>query len=187
MKKLALLSLLLALAATTACSRPSDTAVNSAGNSNATDLEVNLAEGGLSTGQRGLHHLNILTFGLPRDRVIADISAALGRPTATGRNAECPSGPVDYASFGALDLHFEEGRFVGWVIDEAGGPEIESYQGLTFGQLRSELGGDSEVTVDADSTLGTELSVDGIGVLMSGPGQSARVTNLFSGTTCFAR
>jgi hypothetical protein len=188
MKKIALVPLVMILAATAACTRSTDTGIHSAGSQEHPGQEVELVEGGLSTGSVGLHHSNLITFGQPRAKVIEEISGALGRPTARGRNAECPSGPVDWVSFGALGLHFEGGRFVGWVIDEAGAPEVESYHGLTFGARRSELdGADMEIELVPESTLGTELMVDGIGVLMSGPGPDDRVTNLFSGVTCFAR
>jgi hypothetical protein len=171
-----------------ACTRSTDTAINSAGSQEHPGQKVELGEGGLSTGSVGLHHSNQVTFGQPRAKVIKEISEVLGRPTGRGRNAECPSGPVDWVSFGTLSLNFEGGRFAGWVIDEAGAPELESYHGLSFGDDRSEVeGSDMEVELVPDSTLGTELIVDGIGVLMSGPGQNDRVTNLFSGVTCFAR
>ena len=188
MKKIALVPLVLVLAATAACTRSTDTALNSAGSQEHPGQKVELVEDGFTTGSVGLHHANLVTFGQPRAKVIKEISDVLGRPTGRGRNAECPSGPVDWASFGALDLHFEGGRFAGWVIDEAGAPELESYHGLSFGDDRREVeGSDMEVEPVSDSTLGTELVVDGIGVLMSGPGQTDRVTNLFAGVTCFAR
>ena len=207
MKRIALLPLVAALAATGACARSSDAAnaqaggnttsvgakpveqpaSKRAGDAMAAAQSVELIGNGLTTGSRGLHHSNIVEFGQPRATVIASIAAALGKPTATGSNADCPSGPVDYASFGPLDLHFEDDRFAGWVIDEAGGPEIESRNGLSFGDRRSELDGDAKVETVRDSTLGHELSVDGVGVLMSGPGPSDRVENLFAGVTCFAR
>ena len=188
MRKIALAPLVLALAMASACTRSTDTAVNSAGSGEHPGQSVELIEGGLSFGSKGLHHADSVNFGAPRAEVIAALSGALGRPTASGRNEECPSGPVDWVSFGPLDLHFEGGRFVGWVIDEAGEPRLESYHGLTFGERRSAVdGGDMDVEIVPDSSLGTELTVNGIGVLMSGPGQSDRVTNLFSGTTCFAR
>lgn len=189
MKKIALVPLVLALAATAACTRSTDTPINSAGSSDDhPGQSIELIEGGFTTGSRGLHHSNLIEFGAPRAAVVSELSGVLGSPTRTGRNAECPSGPVDFVSFGALDLHFEDGKFTGWVIDEAGEPELESYHGLSFGAQRSELdGGDMDVEVVPDSSLGTELIVNGIGVLMSGPGQADRVENLFSGTTCFAR
>jgi len=212
MKKIALLPLVIVLAATGACSRGGETtntttqknvaepvaqpapanaaeqaAAKPAAQAPDPNQSVELAEGGLSTGSRGLHHSNLLEFGQPREKVVAALSGVLGSPTATGRNAECPSGPVDFVSFGSLDLHFEGDRFAGWVIDQAGGPEVESYHGLSFGDRRNELDEDADIEVVKNSTLGTELTFNGIGVIMSGPKPTDRVTALFSGTTCFAR
>jgi hypothetical protein len=187
MKKIALLPLAVALAVTAGCSRRVDTGINTAGSpGTGGGLEVNLAEGGLTMGSRGLHHSNIIAFGQPRDQVIMELASVLGRPSIS-RNADCPSGPVETASFGPLDLHFEGGRFTGWVVDEAGTPQLQSYHGLSVGDRRNEIDGDARVEVDANSSLGTELSVNGIGVLLGGPAPSDRVTTLFSGTTCFAR
>ncbi len=186
MNKVALAPLVLALVMSAACTRSTDASVNSAA-AGGGGQTVQLAAGGLTTGSQGLHHSNIIEFGEPRAAVVSQLSAILGRPSASGRNAECPSGPVDFVSFGALDLHFENGRFAGWVIDEAGRPKLQSYHGLSFGDRRSELDGDADIVVAQDSSLGTELSFNDIGVLMSGPGASDRVTALFSGTTCFAR
>ena len=204
MTKFAIVPLLLASAAMSACSGGDSAAnvtANEAENVSASvsadasgnmasageNQEVELAANGLTTGQRGLHHANTIEFGQPREAVLTQISAVLGTPTGTGTNAECPSGPVEFASFGSLDLHFEDGRFAGWVIDEPGGPLLESYHGLSHGDMRSELDADGEIETVGNSTLGTELSVNGIGVLMSGPGPSDRVTTLFAGVTCFAR
>ena len=168
-----------------ACTRSADTRINSA--SAAGNQEVQLMAEGLTTGSRGLHHSNIINFGAPRAQVEAAIRGAIGAPTAGGRNADCPTGTVDYVTFGALNLNFENGRFVGWVVDGAGNPELETYHGLSVGDRRSELDGDAEITVDENSTLGTELVVDGVGALLDGAGPNGRVTTLFSGVTCFAR
>ena len=184
MKKVALVPLVLVLAATAACSRSTDTPINSAASPSQT---VELASGGLTTGSRGLHHSNLLQFGASRATVVSQLSGILGSPSRTGRNANCSSGPVDFVSFGALDLHFEGGLFTGWVLDEAGKPELQSYHGLSVGDRRDGLDADADIEVDANSSLGTELSFNGIGVLLSGPRPSDRVTTLFSGTTCFAR
>jgi hypothetical protein len=186
MKKIALVPLVLVLAATAACSRSTDTPINSSGSAEASET-VELAAGGLTTGSRGLHHSNLIQFGAPRATVVSQLTDILGSPTGTGRNAECPSGPVDFVNFGALGLHFGGGRFTGWVIDEAGEPRLESYHGLKIGDRRDALDADADIEVDANSSLGTELSFNGIGVLLSGPRPSDRVTTLFSGTTCFAR
>ncbi len=181
MNKMLWVPLLLGLAA---CSRSTDTPVNSAAGGGR--QEVQLTADGLTTGSRGLHHANVIPFGAPRGDVVRQLTAIHGRPKL-GRNAECPNGPVDYASFGGLDLHFQDDRFVGWVAERESGPSFETYRGLSVGDRRSEIDGDSEVSVQAESSLGTELTIDGVGAIFSGGGGNDRVTTLFSGVTCFAR
>ena len=148
--------------------------------------ELELIGDGFSSGSPGLHHSNMINFGQPQAQVVEQVSGALGQPSATGRNADCPSGAVDFVSYGALDLHFEGGRFTGWVLDGPS-PALQSYHGLAIGARRSALADELEAEPVANSTLGTEVTVNGIGVLLSGAGPDARVTNLFSGVTCFAR
>ena len=148
--------------------------------------EMELTGEGFSSGARGLHHANMISFGQPQAQVVEQVSAILGQPSATGRNADCPSGAVDVVSYGSLDLHFESGRFAGWVLDGPS-PALQSYHGLAIGARRSALADELAAEPVADSTLGNEVTVNGIGALLSGPGADAQVTNLFTGVTCFAR
>lgn len=148
--------------------------------------EMELIGEGFSSGSRGLHHSNMITFGQPQAQVVQQVSAILGQPSQTGRNADCPTGAVDFVNYGSLGLHFEGGRFVGWVLDGPS-PALESYHGLAVGMRRSALADELAAEVDANSTLGTEVTVNGIGALLSGAGADARVTSLFTGVTCFAR
>ena len=151
-----------------------------------TDQKIELTGEGFSSGAVGLHHSNMISFGQPQAQVVEQVSGILGSPSATGRNADCPSGAVDFVSYGALDLHFEGGRFAGWVLDGPS-PALESYHGLVIGMQRSALADELVAEPVANSTLGTEVTVNGIGALLSGAGADARVTNLFAGVTCFAR
>lgn len=217
MKKILIVPVLVALASSSACARSADTnAANSSHNAsanasatvgqnasqnvigaangaaNATSEQeagmssVELTAGGLTTGSRGLHHSNIVAFGQTRDQVVSQISDVLGAPTGRSRNAECPSGAVDTVQFRDLNLNFDASGFAGWVIDGSN-PALESYHGLKVGITRGSIDADSDVSVQADGTLGPEISVNDIGVLLDGTGQNARVTTLFSGVTCFAR
>lgn len=186
MKMMTLLPLALIAAATPACTRSTDTGVAPAG-APAGKQTVQLAAGGLTTGSQGLHHANVIDFGQPRAAVVSQLSAILGRPTKTGRNPDCPTGPVDLVSFGSLELTFEDGRFAGWMVDSADAPMLETYHGLSVGDRRTEIDTDAEVEVTADSTIGTEMTVNEVGVLLATPAADAPVTTLFSGRTCFAR
>lgn len=184
--KIRTLSLVCALAlGAAACSHTSDGGVNgpSAGNQN-----VQLTGGGLTTGSRGLHHANIIEFGAPRAQVLAQLTPILGRHQ-TGRNTDCPTGTVDTASYGALNLNFQDGRFAGWVVDgRDGGREFETYHGFKVGDRRGDLDSDlAEVVEQEEPTLGPEITAYGVGALLDRAGPDGRVTTVFSGITCFAR
>jgi hypothetical protein len=188
MKIKTLLPLALGLAlASTACSRMSNGDVHSASATPEGNQEVELTEGGLTTGSAGLHHANIIEFGASRQQVLAQLTPILGRPRL-GRNADCPTGAVDTADYGALHLNFQDGRFAGWVVDRVSRPALETYHGFAVGQRRSEIDLDlADLEVVENSTLGTEINAFGVGALLEGPGPNARVKTLFSGVTCFAR
>ena len=150
--------------------------------------QLHLAQGGFTSGSVGLHHANLISFGQSQAEVTKALSDILGAPSRTGRNAECPDGAVEFASFGTLDVHFQGGKFVGWVLDGQMNPELESYQGLMIGQARSEISaGDGDEPTFEKSSLGAEFQSEGIGGMLSGNGPDAKVTSLFAGVTCFAR
>lgn len=150
--------------------------------------QLMLAERGFTSGSVGLHHPNVITFGQSQAEVTNALTAILGPPSRSGRNAECPDGEVDVASFGELDVHFRDGKFAGWVLDGPMRPLLESHQGLTIGQRRSEISaGDGDAPRFEQSSLGAEFQSEGIGGLLEGEGANARVKTLFSGVTCFAR
>lgn len=213
MKSFILVPVLLAVTATTACSRdasnnsnhsavltnqvsdaPTSNAANQVAPANQSaqapqpgSMQVVLGREALMTGQVGLHPGTTIAFGAPKAEVVSAISAIRGQPTGTGRNNECPSGAVDFAAWGALTAHFENDRFAGWVVDGETSPALNDDRGLAVGARRNELDGDAEITPVPDSSLGTEISVDGIGAILESAAPNARIKTLFSGVTCFAR
>jgi hypothetical protein len=149
--------------------------------------QLHLAEGGFTSGSPGLHHANLIEFGQSQAEVTQALTEILG-PPQTGRNGDCPDGPVEYANFGELGVHFRDGKFVGWVLDGEMSPVLESYQGIRIGMQRSGLSaGDGDPPTFEQSSLGSEFTADGISGLLEGSGANARVKTLFSGVTCFAR
>jgi hypothetical protein len=170
-------------------SAPATDAQQASGNAQgSTAPELRLGREALLAGQPGLDASATLAFGRSRHQVVDAVAAIRGPPTATGRNAECPSGAVDYARFGSLTLHFDESGFAGWVVDGAAQPPLRTEQGIGIGSRRSELGkGDQEGPTVENGSLGPEFSLNGIGGILDGDGHNARITSLFSGVTCFAR
>jgi hypothetical protein len=119
-----------------------------------------------------------IAFGMARAEAVAAARAAFGTPTHTGRNDECGEGPMDFVSFGDLQLAFQDDRLAGWSLSGAS-PPLRTAGGLTVGSPRDALG---EAEIDEESTLGPEFEVDGVGGILDRQGRA--VEALWAGYTC---
>lgn len=119
-----------------------------------------------------------LAFGTPRDQAVAAARAAFGQPTGREHNDECGEGPMDFVSFGHLQLSFQEGRLVGWSVDDPR-PDLRTAGGLHVGAPRSALG---STEVEEESSLGAEFAVGDIGGILDE--QGARIQALWAGAVC---
>lgn len=127
-----------------------------------------------------------LSFGMPQDAVLTAVSALLetGTPEVT-TNPECGEGPMQFADYpNGLQLAFQDGRFAGWFLDEAG---LTTVDGVGVGSDRAGLEAARVVERVPDSTLGVEFSSGGLGGFLSSEGPDARVESLHAGLTCFFR
>jgi len=128
-----------------------------------------------------------IAFGAPR----ADTLAALSFRGAPGiaRLEECGAGPLDQAAWpDGLRVYFQRGKFVGWALDARGTdgtskPAIATASGIGPGSTRAELESAYAAKV-VQSTLGTEFSAGDLAGLLDGKAPSARITNLWAGTSC---
>lgn len=149
--------------------------------------EVMLEREGLAVGMRGLHPGQFYQFGRPQAEIIAMATAVRGRPTGSGRNAECGEGPIDYVDFGNLRINFRNGRFVGWDASP-GDPPVRDEWGLGIGSPRNELEDENDAPLRVErSTLGIEFSSGGYGGLLSSNRPDATVTDLWAGSICAFR
>ena len=119
-------------------------------------------------------------FGMAQAEAVAAATAAFGEPSSTARNDECGAGPLDFVSFDALTLAFQEGRFAGWAVDGPH-PSLRTAGGLAVGAPRSVLGD----TPIEQTTLGQEFEVGGIGGLLDE--NDTGVAALWAGLTCHFR
>jgi hypothetical protein len=119
-----------------------------------------------------------LSFGMPREAAVAAATAAFGAPTGREHNDECGEGPMDFVTYGDLQLGFQDGKLAGWAMGGSR-PDLRSKSGLAVGAPRSVLG---TAEIDRDSSLGPEFEVDGIGGLLDE--KEKKVDSLWAGSTC---
>ena len=119
-----------------------------------------------------------LRFGMKQSEALAAATAAFGPGGKIEHNDECGEGPMDFASFGGLQLGFQDGKLAGWSLSE-GKPALRTKSGLTIGSPRSALG---DLEIDAESTLGPEFDEKGIGGILDEKGE--KVIALWAGYPC---
>lgn len=152
-----------------------------AGNESVVAPALNIAPDGVSlvTESGSARHA---TFGMARDAAVAMVSAALGKPTDTGRNDECGQGPMDTADFkGGLTLFFQEGKFVGWDLDRDS--TLKTAAGIGMGSTLQEVRAAMTVSTE-ESTLGHEFTSGDMGGLVSAMTRAGKVEALWAGSTC---
>lgn len=130
-----------------------------------------------------------LRFGMAATEVVAALTRAAGAPGEQGENGECGAGASTYARWpGGLTLWFQDERFGGWAADDRapGARRPATASGVGIGSTRAAL--DQAYTVAVEQTsLGQEFEAEGIYGVLSGTAPDARITALWSGTTCIFR
>jgi len=129
-------------------------------------------------------HVN---FGMARDEAVPMLTAALGAPTATGKNSECGAGPLDNVDYkGGLTLYFQDGKFGGWAVDGRDGGSYATGNGIGIGSTLKEMQAAGEVNVE-ESSIGHEFTAGGVSGLLSANGPAGKVTDLWAGLDCIMR
>lgn len=145
---------------------------------------VNLAPGALSFVDPSNGRARELTFGTERATVERAVAAALGAPAERGSNGECGEGAMDFARMpGGLLVWFQEGKFVGWFLDQRDGATLTTASGIGIGSTRKALTSayDAEIS---ESSLGEEFTAGQLSGLLSGTDTATKVTAIWSGQAC---
>jgi hypothetical protein len=129
-----------------------------------------------------------LPFGTAQADVISSLERVRGE-AGQGTNQDCGAGPVQYANWAdGLSLVFQNGRFAGWGLDGRSRGAITTADGIGVGTTRSQL--DDAIGPPLQvrrTTLGTEFTAGSYHGLFDGPGDSARITDMWAGVSCAAR
>ena len=130
----------------------------------------------------------LLPYGADADVVVTALVASLGPPLSRGTNADCGAGPVEFVTFdGGLSVVVQKARFVGWSTGaRSTSRTLTTMSGIGVGATRAGL--DSvHAAVVSRTSLGVEFAAGGVFGVLDGEGPSARITDLWSGTSCVAR
>ncbi|MGX7895588.1 hypothetical protein [Tsuneonella sp. HG222] len=150
---------------------------------------VALDIGGLRLVDPGSGKTTALSFGMPRSTVDAIVAKATGQTAELSHLGECPAGPMDFSAFGALKLHFMDGEFVGWSLDE-GLPRLTTMDGIGIGSTRREVEAARTIAMVEGSTLGAEFTLtpssgeSNLSGIFDGDRESAKVQVLWAGIAC---
>ena len=139
---------------------------------------------GLSTGLLVLPDNGHIDFGRTQASAIASASKVIGAgPANVAPNFECGAGPLQIATWDqGMTLLFQNGDFVGWVATSRG---FATGTGIAIGQTRQQI--ETAALTVRETTLGWEFDAGGVFGLFEQPDANAKVTTLWSGTTCFFR
>lgn len=129
-----------------------------------------------------------LPFGTPQAELIASLERVRG-PAGQGTNESCGAGPVQYAHWpDGLSLVFQAGKFAGWGVDGRADGAITTMDGVGPGMTRAALNEARGPTLQVrQSSLGTEFSTGGLYGVLDGTAATARITDMWTGTSCVAR
>lgn len=145
---------------------------------------VNLAPGAISLVDPNSGRSRELAFGTGQAMVQDALERALGKPAERGSNSECGEGAMDFARMpGGLLAWFQEGKFVGWFLDNPDGAKLTTASGIGIGSTRKDLTGayDAEIS---ESSLGEEFTAGALSGLLSDATATAKVTAIWSGQVC---
>lgn len=136
-----------------------------------------------------------INFGIALDQMVTMLNKVLQKKVSTIQvNSECGAGPLKMATWSnGLTVVFQqkksnsEWQFAGWFMNAASSAvskPLTTMAGIGIGSTRAEM--ESAYTIKVSKTsLGHEFSTSaGLFGIFNGPGMDAKITNMWSGTSC---
>ena len=138
-----------------------------------------------------------IAFGKPLDELVEITNKILqDKVYSIGINNECGAGPLKMALWkNGLNLIFKEQKsnglwqFVGWYIGKSttNSKPLQTMAGIGIGSTKAEMEKAYVIKV-IRSSLGYEFSTtSGLYGIFDGSGKNAKITDIWSGTTCVFR
>jgi hypothetical protein len=123
-----------------------------------------------------------IAFDTPWPQALG-LLAFRGAP-GTGTNRKCGAGALDYASWpDGLTIYSQNGRFVGWALDQRAARAIGTAAGVGPGSTRAELE-EAHVAEFSQTTLGTEFAAGELFGVLDGTGANSKITAMWGGVSC---
>ena len=128
----------------------------------------------------------VMRFGTAREEVDSSLSQAYGSEPELGENGECGAGPTNFSSYGALQLAFQDGKFVGWNLGE--GADVATSDGVQPGTTTLAMLKEERPVRDIDSTLTGEFEYTSADYgTIGGFSKDGKISSLHAGMNCFFR
>lgn len=138
-----------------------------------------------------------IAFGKPLDELVEITNKVLqDKVSSIAINSECGTGPLKMALWkNGLNLIFKEQKsngiwqFVGWYVGKptTNAKPLQTMAGIGIGSSRATME-EAYVIKVTKSSLGYEFSTtSGLYGIFDGSGKNAKITDMWSGTTCIFR
>ena len=127
-----------------------------------------------------------LRFGTARSEVDSALAAAFGSRGETSENAECGAGPMQFSTYGPLQVAYQDDKLVGWFL--RAGDEVATSDGVQPGTTPLAMLKAERQLREIDSTLPGEFQYTSADYgTIGGFAEDGVVTSLNAGMTCFFR
>lgn len=138
-----------------------------------------------------------IAFGKPLEELVEITNKILQEKVSSiGVNSECGAGPLKMALWkNGLNLIFKEQKadglwqFVGWYVSKPKNntKTLQTMAGIGIGSTREEIESAYDITI-TKLNLGSEFATtSGLYGIFDGAGKNAKITDMWSGTTCVFR
>ena len=128
----------------------------------------------------------VLRFGTARAEVEEALTQAFGAEPDRGENAECGAGPMQFSSYGPLQVAFQDGLLAGWFLRP--GTEAATSDGVQPGTTSLAMLKEEREIRELDTTLSGEFEYTSADYgTIGGFTEDGRIVSLHAGMTCFFR
>ncbi|QZD89778.1 hypothetical protein K3148_13415 [Qipengyuania aurantiaca] len=127
-----------------------------------------------------------LRFGSARSEVDASLVEAFGEQGEQSANGECGAGPMEFSTYGPLQVNYQDDRLVGWNLQAGEG--MATSDGVRPGTTPYALLKEERTVREMESTLPGEFHYTSADYgTIGGFAEDGRIVSLHAGVNCFFR